>query len=50
MNCAAAIGGRTNMNRFGQNYFGNEAMIEEAMMLPRRYHISSIESVCKFRL
>jgi len=38
MNCAAAIGGRTNMNRFGQNYFGNEAMIERAMMLPKRYH------------
>ena len=37
MNCAAAIGGRTNINRFGQNYFGNEAMIEQAMMLPRRY-------------
>ena len=36
MNCAAAIGGRTNMNRFGQNYFGNEAMIERAMMM--RYH------------
>lgn len=38
MNCAAVIGGRTNMNRFGQNYFGNEAMIERAMMLPKRYH------------
>lgn len=38
MNCAAAIGGRTNLNRFGQNYFGNEAMIEKAMMLPKRYH------------
>ncbi len=38
MNCAAALGGRTNMNRFGQNYFGNEAMIEEAMMLPKRFH------------
>lgn len=38
MNCAAAIGGRTNMNRFGQNYFGNEAMIEKAMMMPKRYH------------
>ena len=37
MNCAASIGGRTNMNRFGQNYFGNEAMIEKAMMLPNRY-------------
>ena len=37
MNCAAALGGRTNMNRFGQNYFGNEAMIESAMMMPNRY-------------
>ena len=37
MNCAAAIAGRTNMNRFGQNYFGNEAMIEMAMMLPKRF-------------
>ena len=40
MNCAAAIGGRTNMNRFGQNYFGNEAMIESAIMMPKRYHLS----------
>lgn len=38
MNCAAAIGVRVNLNRFGQNYFGNEAMIEEAMMMPNRYH------------
>lgn len=38
MNCAAAIGGRTNMNRFEQNYFGNEAKIERAMMMPKRYH------------
>ena len=37
MNCAAAIGGRTNMNRFGQNHFGNDAMIEEVMMLPKRF-------------
>lgn len=37
MNCAAAIGGRTNMNRFGQNYFGNEAMIERYMMMPNRF-------------
>ena len=36
-NCAAALGGRTNLNRFGQNYFGNEAMIEEATMLPKRF-------------
>jgi len=38
MNCAAAIGGRTNMNRFGQNYFGNEAMIEGVVMMPKRYN------------
>lgn len=38
MNCAAVIGGRTNINRFGQNSFGNEAMIEEVMMMPKRYH------------
>lgn len=37
MNCAAVIGGRSNMNRLGQNYFGNEAMIEEAEMLPKRF-------------
>ena len=38
MNCAAVIGGRTNLNRFGQSYFGNEAMIEKVMMLPKRYY------------
>ena len=43
MNCAAAIGGRTNINRFGQNYFGNEAMIERAMMMPKRYHTGEDE-------
>ncbi len=43
MNGAAAIGGRTNMNRFGQNYFGNEAMIESAIMMPKRYHIGEDE-------
>lgn len=37
MNCAAAIAGRSNMNRYGYNCFGNEAMIEEAMMLPNRF-------------
>ena len=37
MNCAAVLGGRSNMNRFGQNYFGNEAMIEMMLMLPNRY-------------
>ena len=39
MNCAASIGGRTNMNRFGRNYFGNEAMIELFIMLPNRYNM-----------
>lgn len=38
MNCAAAIGGRTNLNRFGQYFFGNDAVAEEAMMLPGRHH------------
>ena len=44
MNCAAALGGRTNLNRFGQNYFGNEAMIEEATMLPKRFHTEDEDS------
>lgn len=43
MNCAAALGGRTNMNRFGQNYFGNEAMIESVIMMPNRYHLDDEE-------
>lgn len=37
MNCAAAIGGRTNLGRYGQNIFSNDASIEEAMMMPKRY-------------
>ncbi len=45
MSCAAAIGGRTNMNRFGQNYFGNEAMIELMMMLPNRYTFDDSEDL-----
>ena len=48
MNCAAAIGGRTNLNRFGQNCFGNEAMIEKAMMLPNRYHSEGDDSECSY--
>ncbi len=40
MNCAAALGGFTNMNRLGQNYFGNNAMIECFMMMPKRYHFA----------
>ena len=43
MNCAAAIAGRSNMNRYGYNYFGNEAMIEEAMMLPNRFDFGDID-------
>ncbi|MBR4562829.1 MAG: hypothetical protein IKO26_00035 [Paludibacteraceae bacterium] len=43
MNCAAAIAGRSNMNRFGYNYFGNEAMIEEAMMLPNRFDFGELD-------
>lgn len=38
MNCAAAIGGRTNINRFGQFSYGNEAIIEQVMMMPNRYY------------
>lgn len=37
MYCATCIGGQVNLNRFGQNYYGNEAMVEAAMMLPERY-------------
>lgn len=36
MNCAAAIGGRVNINRFGQNRFGNEAVIEKHTFLSGR--------------
>jgi hypothetical protein len=36
MNCAAALGGRTNMGRLGSG-FGNEAIFEEYMMMPKRY-------------
>ena len=37
MNCAASIGGRANINRFGQNMFGNEAAIEMYTYLSGRY-------------
>lgn len=37
MNCAAVIGGRANLNRYGQNLFGNETMIEKYHYLPHRY-------------
>lgn len=40
MNCAASLGGFTNMNRFGQNEFGNNAMIECIMMMPKRYNLA----------
>ena len=43
MNCAAVLGGRTNMNRFGQNNFGNEAMTEEMMIMPNRYRFDDDE-------
>ena len=36
MNCAAAVGGRVNINRFGQNMFGNEAVIEKHTYLSGR--------------
>ena len=44
MSCAAAIGGRTNMNRFGMNYFGNECMIEGMMMMPKRYNFEDTDN------
>lgn len=37
MNCAIAIGGRVNINRFGENMIGNEAVIEMHTFLPGRY-------------
>ena len=37
MNCAAALAGRTNINRFGQNPFGNEASTERRYSLPNRF-------------
>lgn len=36
MNCAAAIGGRANLNRFGQFMFGNDAPIEKHTYLSGR--------------
>lgn len=44
MNCAASLAGRTNMNRFGQNYFGNEAMTEMFTILPNRFSDDEEES------
>lgn len=37
MNCAAAIGGRVNINRFGEFPFGNEAPTEAFYSMPNRY-------------
>ena len=36
MNCAAAMGGRVNINRLGQNVFGNNAVIEKHTYLSGR--------------
>ena len=36
MNCAAAIGGRANINRYGHNVFGNGAVIEKHSYLSGR--------------
>jgi len=38
MNCASTIGGRSNLNRFGGNPMGNEAMVEEFYHLPHRFN------------
>lgn len=43
MNCATVLGGERNMNRFGRNNFGNEALIECAMLMPERYNIGKKE-------
>lgn len=37
MNCAAAIGGRENITRFGEFPFGNDAPSEEYQCMPNRY-------------
>ena len=36
MNCAASIGGRVYLNRFGEYLFGNEAVVEKHTMLSGR--------------
>ena len=36
MNCAAAVGGRVNINRFGEYLFGNEAVTEKHTYLSGR--------------
>ena len=37
MNCAASIGGRCNLERFGRYPFGNQAAADEIEILPNRY-------------
>lgn len=37
MNCAASIGGRCNLERFGKYPFGNQAAADEIEILPARY-------------
>lgn len=44
MNCAAAVGGRVNINRFGQSMFGNEAVIEKHTILSGRDNKEDEES------
>ena len=44
MNCAAAVGGRVNINRFGQSMFGNEAVLEKHTILSGRDNKEDEES------
>lgn len=44
MNCASAVGGRVNINRFGEFPFGNEAPTETFYCLPNRYGDDNEES------
>lgn len=37
MNCAAFLGGRININRMGEGFFGNEAISELAQCMPGRF-------------
>lgn len=39
MNCASALAGRMNINRMGENAFGNDAVIEKYTYLVGRYQI-----------
>ena len=38
MNCALSLAGRPNINRYGSNIAGNEAMIELYKMMPERFN------------